>query len=199
MKNQTRLYTIFISLLVSLFFLNSCSSDLEKTTTSTNSTQQTNANTSSESPYPIHTPETDLSQASYPSPTTNKEIITDIPTPVGETATVTGVIQQGQTSSLAPADNLILALAKVVPDSNGNPIIVSFNRSSAPKTVTDSKGRFVFVDIPPGQYGLILDRIIGSYLLNDPENGGDMLITTEPGQLFDLGTLLYTSLPGYQE
>ena len=135
----------------------------------------------------------------YPGPATpTTYVIEEIPTPGQETGTVTGYILVNKTSP-APAGTVLLALAKVIPGPDGTPMVASFNRNEAPHALTDSNGRFVFSDVPPGQYALILDRISDAFMLNHPENGEDFIITVTAGEATDLGEIVYASLPGSVE
>lgn len=147
-------------------------------------------------PYPGPSSPTPNQKEAYPIPSTEEFIITSIPTPSADVATITGVLLRGNsTSSPKPASTVLLALAKVVDGPNGEPMVVSFSQLSAPRALTDSTGRFVFSDVPPGHYALIYDRISDAFLLNDPETGGDYLFVAEASQILDLGELIYTDLP----
>jgi hypothetical protein len=95
-----------------------------------------------------------------------------------------------------PVSDVILSLAEVIRDSSGREMVVSYDPSSSPTTNTDSQGYFVFVNILPSKYGLILDTVIKSYLLHYPEEEDtQILVTVDKGQELDLGDLDYDSLP----
>ena len=139
-------------------------------------------------------------EEAYPSPSSFEEyIIVDIPTPSKNLATITGVLKQHGPDTPKPVSGLLLGLADIIPGETGEPIIASFNQGSSPKTLTDDNGRFVFVDVSPVQYALILDKISDSFLLNDPNTGGDFLFTVEANQILDLGELVYDTLPEASE
>jgi hypothetical protein len=53
----------------------------------------------------------------------------------------------------------------------------------------------MFDNVPPGNYGLILDVITNTYLLMKPGSQEALLIELSADQQVDLGTLLYDSLP----
>ncbi len=132
-----------------------------------------------------------------PSPT--QYTITTLPTPKDDTGIITGYLLENKTHPSAPSGTVVIALATIVPGPDGTPMVARFNREEAPHTLTDSNGRFVFEDIPPGQYGLIVDRISDAFLLNDPETGGDFIFTVTAGEMLDLGNLVYESIPGVPE
>jgi hypothetical protein len=47
----------------------------------------------------------------------------------------------------------------------------------------------VLADVIPDRYGLILDTVISSVLLNEPDDNEPFLITAEAGKTLDLGDL----------
>jgi hypothetical protein len=97
----------------------------------------------------------------------------------------------------APAPNLILYLADILPETQGTPFLAAFDRVHSVRTTTDAAGRFVFADVVPATYSLILDRISDAYLLTDPKKpGADFIFTAKGGEILDLGELLYAKLPG---
>jgi hypothetical protein len=143
-----------------------------------------------------------VTESAYPppgvaTPTTEPlPFLTVIPTPsTPDKATITGVLLVDPGSPL-PATGVILALANIVPEAKGTPWVAGFERLSSPHTQTDGAGRFVFVDIEPGKYALVLDRLNEAYLLGNPKDGADLIFEPQAGQVLDLGDLIYNSLPG---
>lgn len=120
--------------------------------------------------------------------------IKTIPTPSTNKAVITGVLLEG-TEELEPASSAILYLADIVNSTDGRKAAASFDRASSPNTQTDAHGRFVFSEVDPGEYSLVLDRVYNSFLLHDPDGEGDLLFTAEAGEILDLGKLEYLSLP----
>ncbi len=108
---------------------------------------------------------------------------------------VSGVLQVGSKERAQPAKNALLYLAETVKDSTGGDSFAALDRIRSPKTIADDQGRFVFSNVPPGNYGLILDVIKNSYLLMKPGSEEALLIEVSAGKQVDLGTLLYDSLP----
>lgn len=111
------------------------------------------------------------------------------------TGRVNGVLQVGTSVEQQPAKNALLYLAETIKDSSGIDSFAALDRINSPKTVSDDQGRFVFSNVPPGKYGLILDVITNSYLLMKPGSEEALLIEVSAEQQVDLGTLLYDSLP----
>jgi len=152
--------------------------------------------------YPILQSPAPVSESAYPppgvaAPTTEPlPLLTVVPTPsTPDKATITGVLLLNP-GSPHPATGVILALADIIPEANGTPWVAGFERQSSPHTQTDGAGRFVFVDIQPGKYSLVLDKLNDAYLLGNPKDGADLIFEPQPGQVLDLGDLIYASLPG---
>jgi hypothetical protein len=91
----------------------------------------------------------------------------------------------------APYQGGVVYLGLVQKDSSGKEVMVQLDRAVAPKTVTNGLGQFVFTDVPPGRYALMLDSTQGALLLNDPASGGDFIIEVAGGQVKELGELAY--------
>jgi hypothetical protein len=77
---------------------------------------------------------------------------------------------------------------------NGTPALASLDKQTAPKTLIGSDGRFVFINVPPGTYSLIVDMVIRTVIVLDPETGGDILIEVKEGETVDLGSLTLEDL-----
>ena len=130
----------------------------------------------------------------FVSPTLASNTFTS-PVPSSDRVSITGILQRN-TSSPVSVNDAILYLGSVHLDASGAPILAGLDKQTAPRTQTDQSGRFVFADVPPDTYVLILDRIHETFLLNDPTSGKDFLIKSQAGQILDLGKLVYASLPG---
>lgn len=106
---------------------------------------------------------------------------------------VYGVLLVG--SLREPAGKVQIFLGEVLISSEGVPAMISLDKANAPKTRTDDLGQFVFENVPPGNYGLIIDVITHSVLLKYPDSGEDLLIEMQEGDDVNLGELYYSSLP----
>jgi hypothetical protein len=117
-----------------------------------------------------------------------------------ETGFVTGTLEFITENDSKPVTNISLFLAEVLKDENGIPRVVSVNRADSPRAATDVKGQFVFSDIPPGEYGIVLDIVVKAYLLPEPGSDSDLVVKVEPGEIVDLGLLQYNAdiLPGFE-
>jgi len=90
------------------------------------------------------------------------------------------------------ADTKIL-LANVIRSEDGTPIVAVANEETSPMVVTGKDGSFVFINITPGTYGIVVVTPIGLFLIQDKE-GKDFLFTVEPSMTLDLGEIT-TTLP----
>jgi len=108
---------------------------------------------------------------------------------------VKGVLQLKTSTGIKPVDHVILYLAEVVRDTEGNERVVSMDRINSPRAYTDTDGYFEFINVPPSKYGLVLDTITNSYLLGHPVTGEDMLFEVKAGEVLDVGALIYDLLP----
>lgn len=109
-----------------------------------------------------------------------------------QVGTVTGRITRLQ--SKAPPEPLAgapLYLGTILKNPDGEDRLVELSKDTAPKTNTDAEGRFVFTNIKPGRYGLMLDAPFGTLLLNHPQSGGDLVLDVTGGKVLDIGDLEY--------
>jgi len=108
---------------------------------------------------------------------------------------VIGVLQVGTTGAARPVNNAILYLSGIIKDSAGKESFATMDRVHSPKALTDDLGHFVFSNVPPGKYGLVLDKVTNSYLLLKPGSQDALFIQVSAGGQADFGILIYDSLP----
>jgi hypothetical protein len=135
--------------------------------------------------------------ADYPAPPSGPEgLVPEPPDPPREMpeaaaglGAVGGVlIQEVVGQGFIPMDPFELVLAEVVVDSEGNPTLIGFD-DAAPRAETFPTGVFLFTDVPPGTYGLVVNLAVTQYAIKNPD-GTTMLVTVEPGQVIDLGQVI---------
>ncbi len=134
----------------------------------------------------------------YPAPQepTQGPALTDpAVTPDPNQGVVRGVLMVRKGGTAQPVASQTLYLAEILKDDAGVERAASVDRQTSPRTMTNAEGHFVFVNVPPGRYGLVLDTVVDSYLLNDPASGGSLLVETTAGQEVALGELVYDTLP----
>ncbi len=94
-----------------------------------------------------------------------------------------------------PAMVYVLYLSPTVKDNQGREIIVNFDRNISILAEPNERGQFSFVNVPPGQYGLVYDAISTSYLMSIPGKDETLLITVNGNETIDLGVLKYENPP----
>jgi hypothetical protein len=134
-------------------------------------------------PYPV---ETTPAQAAVP--TDPQEIVEQLQTGLGAVSGTLLINRQ-------PRPAASLYLADVIQDDRGAEMVASYDPANSPRAFTDSSGNFLYVNIPPGRYGLVLDSVIASYLLHYPDRDEPILITITAGEVTDIGDLDYDDLP----
>lgn len=142
------------------------------------------------------------SSAAYPAPYPSPEGASStnvlatpgaIPEPSPESSVINGrLTEQGK-----PVINATIYLADIRKDKTGEYQVAAYSRSSSPRAYTDADGQFVFTNIPPGEYSLILDNIATYIVLMVPDGAPDepLKVVTEAGKVVELGTLDYEDLP----
>jgi len=144
-------------------------------------------------PPPVALP---TESAGYPEPGSDQEpefyaTPGAIPEPSSSSGVIIGVVQvNGE-----PVPNLSIYLAEVLTDGEGLERVASYDRINSPKAYTDESGQFVFSDIRPGRYGLVLDTVLSAYLLHLPQEDAALVISVEAGEQTEIEVLDYDSLP----
>jgi hypothetical protein len=69
--------------------------------------------------------------------------------------------------------------------------MVSFSENVDPKAgVYQSDGNFVFGNIQPGEYALIVWNPVSSFVVELPDGGGMIQVKVEPNTIANLGTIV---------
>jgi hypothetical protein len=144
-------------------------------------------------------------ESGSPYPATNNDLATETSSPSDPVQTpdmidpnngaVEGTLMVRIDSQPTAVTDRILYLAPILADDQGIERVAALDRQNSPKTATGSSGNFSFVNVPPGNYGLILDVVVDSYLLNQPDTGDAMVITVGSGETINLGELVFDELP----
>jgi hypothetical protein len=132
----------------------------------------------------------------YPEPNSGQsEEFYATPGPIPQPSSATGVIVGAIQVSNKPIPNLAIYLAEVLVDGEGQERVASYDRANSPRAFTDEQGQFVFSNIEPGKYGLVLDTVLSSYLLHLPQEEIALVIMVDAGQQTDVELLNYDTLP----
>jgi hypothetical protein len=148
--------------------------------------------TSSEEPYPEPTkyvpPEP---SGEYPGPVVEEEKEDQptptplvIPPPGDETGVVTGRLVIAESDD--PYYATLYLAGTIAPSDPDYPPLIGFSEQTDPKAVQDENGVFLFVDVPPGEYALLIWSPVGNVVIEDPEIDDYMLFNVEAGEVLDL-------------
>ncbi|HNB52862.1 MAG TPA: hypothetical protein PK530_13015 [Anaerolineales bacterium] len=133
----------------------------------------------------------------YPGPAGGQSVppVTKVvPTAIAPTQNATLAVVKGRLLLLdQPLGGFVLYLAPVITGESGGRM-VRFERTTSIRTATDADGFFTFVNVPPGEYGIVYDKVIEPYLLLNPD-GETLTIPIAGNEQIDLGELNYDDLP----
>jgi hypothetical protein len=129
----------------------------------------------------------------YPSPLVTP-FFADLPESleIPEPSSDTGIII-GQLLTPGPGGQpyyATLYLAQTIEASEeGYPPIISFSEAENPVAQQDKSGKFLFVDISPGEYALAIWSPISSTIVQDPDTGDYLVFEVKAGEITDLGVI----------
>ena len=111
-----------------------------------------------------------------------------IPTPSPDKAVVHGVIREIDTKKpLSEAQGIDVFLAQVIRSPDG-PSMSSLDKTTAPSTSPDQSGVFVFADVAPGEYAIVVASPLSELIGRSPKDlTKDIVITVTAGQTLDVG------------
>lgn len=127
-------------------------------------------------------------------PVSSQDGPTEIPVPSQDKGVLTGsLVQKGVDGNPdKPYEGLRVFLGSLIPSEDGKTTLARVNSLQAPTAITDIDGKFVFNDLEPASYILVLQVPPNMLIkLNDPETGKDMLIDVAGGQVTDIGPQYY--------
>lgn len=139
---------------------------------------------------PLAAPDSPLAAVNSPLPTPAES-----PAPTDTAGSIVGRILVVKPEGEIPVANILVGLAEVIYDEEGVAKVGGYEPSRAIRVPTDAYGRFVMNNVKPGTYTLILDAVVQQYQLADEETGYTIMAEVKAGEVADLGTLNYSSLP----
>ena len=128
---------------------------------------------------PLATPENSPSPTATPSPTPPITAAEDSGVVVG-----TMLVENAAT----PMIGAELFLGAHIGATKDDPLY-GMDPEAAPRTLTDDQGRFVFRDVQPGDYAIILWHPYKSSMVRDPITRAPLQVTVTAGEVQDVGTL----------
>lgn len=149
-------------------------------------------------PYPMDQPTVPVGISSYPGPDNTSAgtapaldlvPVLDVPSPASGLGVVTGFLLVGGEGGQPYFGNAVYLGHALAPSDPAFPPMISLSESEDPLAVMDQTGRFLFVDVEPGTYGLVLWSPVGSAPMQDPATGAYMIIEVKADQVIDLGVI----------
>ncbi|MCP5096071.1 MAG: hypothetical protein GY943_10995, partial [Chloroflexi bacterium] len=195
--NMRRKYYKLVPALITLLLLIACGQAENDAPIIPNSPEPA---VSDDSAYPSPT-ENETNVNGYPAPSSSlgTDVLPEPPNPEinfpqadGNNGVVGGVlIREIVSEGFLPLEPVKLTLAEIINTTEGNPAYVRENDQS-PQAELFPTGIFIFRNVPPGGYGLMVD--VGYTKFPILENGTPLLITVTANEKLDLGQII-TVLP----
>lgn len=126
-----------------------------------------------------------------------QEITTVIPTPQPDRAVVYGKLVNAETQEVLTVDNAAahMYLSPTIYSDDGRMRVAVLDTNVSPYAHPNEEGVFVFEDVVPGEYAVAVVTPMNQVAARSAEDiEKDLVITLEPGETRDLGTL-YTRYP----
>lgn len=110
-----------------------------------------------------------------------------VPTPSVDRSSVTGHIVFKETG--APLINVPIVLAQIYRNEQNDGAFV-YDSASSPYALTDVNGRFIFTDIEPGEFILVVGNIeVNRYELLTEPDGSSRILSLPSGEILDLDVI----------
>ncbi len=111
-------------------------------------------------------------------------------TPAPDKGIVTGVLLRKMPDGSVQSVGTRLFLAKLLTNQQGTIVpLAGLLESEAPFAFPDQRGQFVFSDVEPATYALVIRAPAFAMLARDMATGEDVVIKVVAGQVIDLGTI----------
>jgi hypothetical protein len=152
-------------------------------TTVSTPTQQ--ASSPVERPTAGPTSPTEPAEVSEVEPATTAPATTlTVPTPSPDAGVIVGTIFS--TKMNGPLPNMGVYLGEYMYMTPGPDYLVTIRQESSLHTFTDSQGRFVFENVPPGKYPILLWTPFSSHVIPDEKHEKELVVEITAGKVTDL-------------
>lgn len=113
-----------------------------------------------------------------------------VPTPKTDLGIVTGKLLSSDPDNPPYIATLYLG-STIKADKEGFPPMVSLSADTDPKALQDDTGAFLFTDVKPGIYALVVWDPYNSVVVQDEKKENYLTFEVKAGEVTDLGTILY--------
>lgn len=135
-----------------------------------------------------------VSTSAYPAPVSEEKDpkslypqSVNVPEPKPDLGVITGKVIERGTKEVYLAPTLILGELTFA-DNPDAPPLVGFSEKTDPKGIQDQSGKFIFQDIKPGKYSIVVWTPMSQTLVSDAD-GNTLFVTVEAGKVTDLGNV----------
>ena len=125
-----------------------------------------------------------------PTPTLPEPTPISVPTPSQGLGIVTGTLLTSDTDHQPYLTDLYLG-STIPADKDGFPPMVSLSEATDPKAAQDKTGFFLFTNIKPGFYALIVWNPITSTVIQDEKKENYYVFEVKAGEVTDLGEIYF--------
>jgi hypothetical protein len=109
----------------------------------------------------------------------------DIPEPGKDTGIVIGqLLTPGPGGD--PYIGVLYLASTLAPSDPKYPPMVAFSEATDPKAVQDRNGNFLFVDVPPGKYAMLIWTPVTNTVIENLETGEYLYFDVNAGEVLDL-------------
>jgi hypothetical protein len=118
-----------------------------------------------------------------------------IPTAAQDKGVVHGILLEVDTKQpLSEVKGVDVFLGAILRSGDNAQSLASLDKNTAPRADPDANGRFVFADVPPGEYALVVRSPVSEVVARKLDQSGDVIVTVVAGQALDLGEV-YSKYP----
>lgn len=187
---------LLVLLVVFLISISGCVANTPAPATQAVTTPPTNypapgVNTAYPYPYPFAEP----IQPLYPYPGMEQPAPVAAPSATPTADPALGVVKGRLLEGQVPVFDMSLFLAEIKKGEDGKDLVARLSFTNSQRVATDSDGNFMFVNVKPGRYAIILYTGENAFLLNVPDKMDPILINVEADKTVGLGDLSYDDLP----